>query len=75
MLPQQVQQFHQLKKFHQLVLQDSSLKERLRVATDEASLVSIAVQLGNELGYNFTYQEVKSYIDKNIFILMRQFLF
>lgn len=75
MLPQQVQQSHQLKHFHQLVLQDSSLKARLRVATDQASLVSIAVQLGSELGYSFTYQEVKAYIEQNILILMRQFLF
>lgn len=75
MLPQQVQQSHQLKQFHQLVLQDSSLKDRLRVATDQASLVSIAVQLGSELGYNFTYQEVKAYIEQNILILMRQFFF
>ncbi|BAU06029.1 hypothetical protein NIES592_22560 [Fischerella major NIES-592] len=75
MSPQQVKQLNQLKQFHQLVLQDSSLKERLRLATDQASLVSIAVQLGTELGYSFTYQEVEAYIDQNILTLMRQFLF
>ncbi|MFB2767798.1 Nif11 family protein [Pelatocladus sp. BLCC-F211] len=74
MSPQQVKQLHQLKQFHQLVLQDSSLKERLRVATDQPSLVRIAVQLGTELGYNFTHQEVEAYIGQNILTLMRQFL-
>ncbi|MBF2004884.1 Nif11-like leader peptide family natural product precursor [Chlorogloeopsis fritschii PCC 9212] len=75
MSSQQINQFHELKQFHQLVLQDASLKERLGVATDQASLVRIAVQLGTELGYSFTHQEVEAYIDQNILTLMRQFLF
>lgn len=63
----------QVKQFHYLVLQDATLKERLRAATDRASLVELTVQLGIELGYSFTYQEVELYINQNQLLLMMQF--
>jgi hypothetical protein len=64
---------HQVKQFHYTILQDAVLKERLRAATDRASLVELTVQLGAELGYNFTRQEVEVYINKNRLLLMMQF--
>lgn len=63
----------QVKQFHYLLLQDVALKERLRAATDRASLVELIVQLGTELEYNFTYQEVELYINQNQLLLMMQF--
>ncbi len=63
----------QVKQFHQLVLKNTSLRERLKVATDQANLVSLIVQLGTELGYSFTYAEAENYINQNILTLMRQF--
>jgi hypothetical protein len=63
----------QVKQFHYLLLQDAALKERLKAATDRASLVELTVQLGTELGYNFTYQEVEHYINQNQLLLMMQF--
>jgi hypothetical protein len=64
---------YQVKQFHHLLLQDTSLKSRLKAATDESSLVELTVQLGSELGYSFTHTEVATYIDKNRFVLMMQF--
>jgi hypothetical protein len=63
----------QVKQFHYQILQNSSLKERLRAATDRASLVELTVQLGIEMGYNFTHQEVEIYINQNRLLLMMQF--
>ncbi|NJK49585.1 Nif11 family protein [Candidatus Gracilibacteria bacterium] len=63
----------QVKQFHYLILQNSSLKEQLRAAPDRASLVELTVQLGTEMGYNFTHQEVEVYINKNKLLLMMQF--
>jgi Nif11 domain len=64
---------HQIKQFHYLLLQNSSLKERLKSATDRASLVELTVELATEMGYNFTHQEVEIYINKNRLLLMMQF--
>jgi hypothetical protein len=63
-----------VKQFHQLILRNPSLKERLRTATDESDLVHLTVQLGTELGYDFTHREVEIYIDQNRLTLMMQFL-
>jgi hypothetical protein len=63
----------QVKQFHYLILQDSSLKERLRTANDLTTLVELTMQLGSELGYSFTRTEVERYIDRNRLLLMMQF--
>jgi hypothetical protein len=63
----------QIQQFHALVLQNPALKAKLRAATDQASLVKLAVEVGKELGYSFTHQEVERYINQNLLTLMRQF--
>jgi hypothetical protein len=63
----------QVEQFHKLVLRDQLLKERLRRASDRPSFVSLAVEIGQEHGYNFTHQEVETYVDRNMLILMSQF--
>ncbi len=44
-------------QFHQVVLQDSVLKQQLQAITDKESLVNLAVQLGQQQGYHFTSEE------------------
>lgn len=63
----------QVKQFHQLVIQNPTLVARLKQASDRASFVAIAVQLGTECGYSFTAREVESYVNQNMLVLMRQF--
>ena len=63
----------QIQQFHELILQDPALKEKLKAATDQASLARLAVEVGTELGYSFTHKEAERYINQNIFTLMRQF--
>ncbi len=63
----------EIEEFHQLVIQDSSLKERLKQSADQASFVKLAVQLGEEQGYSFTSREVEAYINRNMLTLMMQF--
>ena len=63
----------QIQQFHELILRDSALKEKLKAATDQASLAKLAVEVGTELGYSFTYKEVERYINQNLLTLMRQF--
>ena len=63
----------QVKQFHQLVLQNHSLKAQLKTAGDFASFVHLTVTLGQEHGYNFTTQEVEGYVNQNMLTLMRQF--
>lgn len=62
-----------IEEFHQLVIQDSSLKERLKQSSDQESFVKLAVQLGEEKGYSFTPREVEAYINQNMLTLMIQF--
>ncbi len=63
----------QVEQFHKLVLRDQLLKERLKRAADRPSFVNLAVQLGEEHGYNFTHHDVEAYVDRNMLILMSQF--
>lgn len=63
----------QIEAFHQMVIQDSSLKERLKQSSDQETFVKLAVQLGEEKGYTFTPTEVEAYINRNMLTLMRQF--
>ena len=63
----------QVEQFHKLVLHDQLLKERLKRAVDRTSFVNLAVQLGQEHGYNFTHRDVELYVDRNMLILMSQF--
>lgn len=48
-----------LEQFIQEVVQDQALQEQLRAVPNQESIVSLAVQLGQERGYNFTDEEVR----------------
>jgi predicted ribosomally synthesized peptide with nif11-like leader len=48
-----------LEDFIQLVLEDQVLQDKLQACSDEESLVSLVVQLGQERGYRFTDEEVR----------------
>lgn len=63
----------QVKQFHQLVLQNPPLVERLKTASNRERFVEMTVQLGAEHGYSFTANEVELYINQNFLTLMRQF--
>ena len=47
-------------QFCRLVLQDVSLQEKLRAASDFQSFTPLAVQLGGERGFDFTAADVEA---------------
>lgn len=49
-----------LEQFYSELLSNATLQEKLKAATDLDSLCQIAVQLGEESGYEFTIEEVKA---------------
>jgi hypothetical protein len=49
-------------QFRQLVLQDISLQERLRVTPDHESFLALLLQLGQERDYDFTVEDVEAAI-------------
>jgi len=51
-----------MQRFHQEIIGDPALQKRLREATNDSSLVSLVLELGQERGYKFTKQEVEEYI-------------
>jgi predicted ribosomally synthesized peptide with nif11-like leader len=51
-----------VKDFYLAVVQDPALKQQIIAAPDRPSLVSTAVKLGKEKGYNFTEQEVEDWL-------------
>lgn len=53
-----------LEQFYQRVLEDPALQERVREATDQESLVRLAVQLGQENRYDFTAEEVRQQLEE-----------
>jgi Nif11 domain len=63
----------QVKQFHQLVIQNPSLVDKLKRASDRESFVELTIQLGSEYGYSFTSVEVEDYINHNMLTLMMQF--
>jgi len=62
-----------IEQFHQLIVQNSLLKEKLKQSVDQASFLKLAVQLGEENGYSFTLSEAEAYVNRNMLTLMRQF--
>ncbi len=52
----------EMQRFHQEIMGDPALQKRLRQATNDSSLVSLALELGQERGYKFTKLEVEEYI-------------
>lgn len=63
----------EIEQFHQLVIQNSLLKEKLKQSVDQASFLKLAVQLGEENGYSFTLSEAEAYVNQNMLKLMIQF--
>lgn len=64
---------NQIAQFHQLALQNQTLVEQLRKASDFRSFILLTIKLGKEHGYTFTYREVELYVNRNMITLMRQF--
>ncbi|EEF62894.1 Nif11-like leader peptide family natural product precursor [Pedosphaera parvula] len=46
--------------FRRLVLADTALQERLRSVSDREAFRLLTVQIGKELGFDFTAEEVES---------------
>uniref|UniRef100_B8HM22 Nif11 domain-containing protein n=1 Tax=Cyanothece sp. (strain PCC 7425 / ATCC 29141) TaxID=395961 RepID=B8HM22_CYAP4 len=51
-----------LEQFRQQVLQDPMLAEQFKAVQNPDEFATLAVQLGQQLGYNFTVEEVKAAI-------------
>lgn len=51
-----------LEQFRQRVLQDSNLSEQFKTVSNPDEFANLAVQLGQQLGYSFTADEVKKAI-------------
>lgn len=47
-----------LEQFKEVVLKYRTLQERLKATANIESLIGLAVQMGRESGYDFTYDEV-----------------
>lgn len=56
-----------------MVLQNHSLRARLKTAADFTSFIQLTVKLGEEHGYSFTHTEVEKYVNRNMLTLIRQF--
>lgn len=52
------------RQFYELVMQDVSMQEQLKFASDEKNLLDLAVQLGKKNGYTFTADDLKSAISQ-----------
>jgi Nif11 domain len=63
----------QVKQFHQMIIKNPSLVEKLKKASNRESFVALTIQLGTEYGYDFTPREVEAYIKQNMLTLIRQF--
>jgi Nif11 domain len=63
------------KAFYDLAMNDATLQEQLKEATSRASLISIALNLGAERGYDFTADEANSLIDSSMASLNRLIVF
>ena len=48
----------QVNQFYQVVSQDPALQLQFQLATDEESLATMAVEVGQQHGYSFTVEEV-----------------
>ena len=53
-----------LEQFYQRVLEDQALQEQFQSCPDEESVIRVAVQLGEENGYDFTAEEVRQRIEE-----------
>lgn len=51
-----------LEQFREQVLQDSTLSEQFKTVSNSDEFAALAVQLGQQLGYSFTAEDVKAAI-------------
>ena len=49
-----------LEQFYQELLKSPELQAKLKQASDPESLCQLAVQLGDEMGYSFTIEQVRA---------------
>ena len=49
-----------LEQFYQQLLKSPELQAQLKEAKDPESLCQLAVELGNEMGYNFTIEQARA---------------
>ncbi len=49
-----------LEQFYQELLKSPELQAKLKEASDPESLCQLAVQLGEEMGYSFTIEQVRA---------------
>lgn len=49
-----------LEKFKQQVLQDPTLADQFKTVTSPDAFANLAVQVGQQLGYSFTVEDVKA---------------
>lgn len=49
-----------LEQFKQQVLQDPTLSEQFKAASSPDEFVNLAVQLGQQLGYSFTAEDIQT---------------
>lgn len=54
-----------LEQFRQLVLEDSALQEKLRETPDLKAFLDLTLQLGNDLGYSFTVEDIEFVIKQS----------
>lgn len=50
----------QLSQFKQQLLQDPQLLEQFKAVSSSDDFASLAVQLGNQMGYRFTVEEIQA---------------
>lgn len=55
-----------LEQFREQVLQNPPLAEQFKAVTSLDTFVDLAVQMGRQLGYNFTAEDVKTALAQNL---------
>jgi hypothetical protein len=53
-------QIKNIEQFYQELLTNSNLQEKLKAANNPEHLCQLAVELGNEMGYNFTLEQAQA---------------
>jgi hypothetical protein len=61
-------------KFYGLVLSDVSLQKQLRDITDKQELFAGMVELGGELGFEFTLEDVNEMMQENIRVWLERWM-
>ena len=54
-----------IEQFQKVILQDVAIQDKLKEAVDLESFAKLAVQLGRQVGYKFTVEDVKAISTRN----------